>query len=108
MAFPSQTSATENVFGAITTEIPLTLESYMPENGVIFSDGIDLDFIQFNAGTTATISLNPQKGQLIFNYVLRANTSFITIYAGFYKVLRAGFLGLMEVGIACVLGSLIS
>jgi hypothetical protein len=29
----------------------------MPQNGIIFSDGIHADFIKFNAGSIATIKL---------------------------------------------------
>ncbi len=65
--FPSQTSSVKTVFGAITPDTPLTLESLMPENGVIFSDGIEQDFIQFNAGTIATVSLDNRQGQLVSN-----------------------------------------
>jgi NAD kinase len=63
--FPSQITGTSLVFGAITPETPLTLESQMPENGVIFSDGIEADYLAFNAGTVATIGLAASQGQLI-------------------------------------------
>lgn len=63
--FPSQTTGISLVFGAITPETPLRLESQMPENGVIFSDGIESDFLAFNSGTVATISLAKTQGQLI-------------------------------------------
>jgi hypothetical protein len=33
--------------------------------GVIFSDGIEADFLEFNAGMTATISLAEKYGQLV-------------------------------------------
>ena len=41
--WPSKTSAADITFGKITTDRPLTLLSHMPENGVIFSDGIEKD-----------------------------------------------------------------
>ncbi|EIC30090.1 MULTISPECIES: hypothetical protein [Methylomicrobium] len=63
--FPSRTTGTSLVFGAITPEMPLQLESQMPENGVIFSDGIESDYLTFNSGTVATISLAASQGQLI-------------------------------------------
>ncbi|WP_446809335.1 sugar kinase [Methylomonas sp. 2BW1-5-20] len=63
--FPSRTTGVNLVFGAITPETPLTLESQMPENGVIFSDGIETDFLAFNSGTVATIGLAATQGQLI-------------------------------------------
>jgi hypothetical protein len=37
----------------------------MPENGVIFSDGMEADFLQFNAGTEALISLADRRGHLV-------------------------------------------
>ncbi|QPK63349.1 sugar kinase [Methylomonas sp. LL1] len=63
--FPSRTTGTELVFGAITPRTPLELESQMPENGVIFSDGIESDYLAFNSGTVATINLAATQGQLI-------------------------------------------
>lgn len=63
--FPSQTTGTQCVFGAITPTTPLQLESCMPENGVIFSDGIESDFIEFNAGCIASINIAGTRGQLI-------------------------------------------
>ncbi|AEF98533.1 sugar kinase [Methylomonas methanica] len=63
--FPSHTTGTDLVFGAITPGTPLRLESQMPENGVIFSDGIEADYLAFNSGTVATINLAATQGQLI-------------------------------------------
>jgi hypothetical protein len=53
------------IFGVITPNTPLKLESLMPENGVIFSDGIESDFLAFNSGTVVTINLAAIQGQLI-------------------------------------------
>jgi hypothetical protein len=63
--FPSKTSSASLVFGKITAKQPLELVSQMPENGVIFSDGIESDFLEFNSGTQATISLAEKKGHLV-------------------------------------------
>ena len=63
--WPSKTSAAEITFGKVTTADPLVLVSQMPENGVIFSDGIESDFLQFNSGTEATISVAEKKGHLV-------------------------------------------
>ena len=63
--WPSKTSGAGVVFGKITVDSPLTLVSQMPENGVIFSDGIESDFLQFNSGTRATISVADKKGHLV-------------------------------------------
>lgn len=63
--FPSQTTGVGLVFGAITPKNPLKLESLMPENGVIFSDGIEADFLLFNSGTIVTVGVAKAQGQLI-------------------------------------------
>ncbi|KHD10624.1 sugar kinase [Candidatus Thiomargarita nelsonii] len=63
--FPSSHSGTELVFGKITAKEPMSLVSQMPENGVIFSDGIENDFLEFNAGTQAMISLAEKRGYLV-------------------------------------------
>ena len=65
--FPSQTTGTQCVYGEIRGNEPLGLESFMPENGVIFSDGIEDDFIQFNSGCLATINVADKQGILITN-----------------------------------------
>lgn len=63
--WPSKTSSAETTFGKITAKKPLKLVSQMPENGVIFSDGIEKDFLEFNSGTLALISVAEKKGQLV-------------------------------------------
>lgn len=63
--FPSKTTTTGLLFGRITPEKPLVLESCMPERGVIFSDGIEADFLEFNSGTKAEISLADLLGRLV-------------------------------------------
>lgn len=63
--FPSNVTGTNLVFGKITKGNKMTIESLMAQHGVIFSDGIEADFIEFNSGTTATISLADKKGYLV-------------------------------------------
>jgi NAD kinase len=63
--WPSKTSAANITFGKITAAAPLVVESQMPEHGVIFSDGIESDFLRFNAGTLATIAIAGKKGRLV-------------------------------------------
>ncbi len=53
------------MFGRVTNETPLLLESQMAENGVIFSDGIEKDFLEFNSGTQATIGIAERKGVIV-------------------------------------------
>jgi NAD kinase len=63
--FPSKTSSSALVFGKITADKPLTLVSLMAEAGVIFSDGIESDFLAFNSGSRATIGVAERQGQLV-------------------------------------------
>ncbi len=63
--FPSKTSGVDLVFGELTAERPLQLESLMPEAGVIFSDGILEDAIAFNAGCLAEIGIAETRGFLV-------------------------------------------
>ncbi|WP_264499641.1 hypothetical protein [Luteolibacter flavescens] len=63
--FPSNTTGTALVFGKVTPREPLTIESRMGEGGVIFSDGIEQDFLEFNSGSLATVSLAGRKGRLV-------------------------------------------
>ncbi|WP_139999408.1 sugar kinase [Paenibacillus paridis] len=63
--FPSQTTDAELVFGKIEERRPLRITSQMPENGVIFSDGVESDFLEFNSGVEATIGLAENKGHLV-------------------------------------------
>jgi hypothetical protein len=63
--FVSKTSQAEIVCGMITAEEPLVVKSEMPENGVIFSDGVEADYLQFNAGAVAKIGLAQRQTQLV-------------------------------------------
>ena len=53
------------VFGKISPDEPLTITSCMPEHGVIFSDGIESDFLEFNSGAIVEINLAEKRGQLV-------------------------------------------
>ena len=63
--FPSQTTGINLVFGEISPNKALVLESLMPENGVIFSDGLERDFISFNSGCVLTVGIADQQGSLV-------------------------------------------
>lgn len=63
--FISKTSGAQITCGYATSEAPLVIESEMPEGGVIFSDGVEADFLAFNAGAIATIGLSKNKTQLV-------------------------------------------
>ena len=63
--FPSKMTATKIVHGDLTIKNPLRISSNMPSNGVIFSDGIESDYLEFNAGRTATIRPAEKKVYLV-------------------------------------------
>ncbi len=63
--FPSQTTGTNLIYGTVKERHPLTIESQMATDGVIFSDGMEADYLQFNRGTVATIGLADQSATLI-------------------------------------------
>lgn len=63
--FPSQTSSTDLIFGQINQQQPLQVTSKMPEKGVIFSDGIESDYLSFTAGMQAKVTVADSTGQLI-------------------------------------------
>ena len=63
--FPTRTTAANLVFGRVTSGQFLVLVSQMAENGVIFSDGIEKDFLEFNSGTRAVIGIAEKKGCLV-------------------------------------------
>jgi NAD kinase len=63
--FPSRATGAEIVFGKITSDRPLRIVSQMAESGVIFSDGIESDYLEFNSGAAATITLAEKHGLLV-------------------------------------------
>jgi len=63
--FPSRTTGVSLVSGQIAADTPMAVISEMAEHGVIFSDGIETDFLPFNAGTLATIGLAERQGLLV-------------------------------------------
>lgn len=63
--FPSHVTGVDLVFGKITKNNPMKVTSMMPQHGVIFSDGIESDFIEFNSGSCATIGVADKKGYLV-------------------------------------------
>ncbi len=63
--FPSKASTTSLVYGSVTARQPLRLRSRMPESGVIFSDGMESDYLRFTAGMEATITVAERRGRLV-------------------------------------------
>lgn len=63
--FPSRTTQTTLVFGQVGGSRPLSIVSQMAGNGVIFSDGVEADFLEFNSGMTAAIGIARKTGQIV-------------------------------------------
>jgi hypothetical protein len=53
--------------GLISSDEKIIIESFMPCNGVVFSDGIEADFIHFNSGVKVEIGIAAQKARLVEN-----------------------------------------
>ncbi|MEO6519601.1 MAG: sugar kinase [Pseudoxanthomonas sp.] len=63
--YPSRSSQASLVFGQCSTDAPLRIRSLMPEGGVIFSDGIEADGLDFRSGLEAVIDVSPKHGLLL-------------------------------------------
>ncbi len=63
--FQSIRTQTGITAGVIKNQNHLTIESLMPTSGVIFSDGIETDFLKFNSGAFATIGIAPETAKLV-------------------------------------------
>jgi hypothetical protein len=67
--FISKSSQANMVFGKIEKGESLKVTSSMPQNGVIFSDGIEKDYLEFNSGSIARIGLAEKKLHLISDLI---------------------------------------
>lgn len=63
--FPTKITETTIVYGEITAKQPLVITSNMYDSGVIFSDGIESDYLEFNAGIVATVVPSEKKIKLV-------------------------------------------
>lgn len=63
--YPSMSTGATIVFGEVVGNQTITVTSLMPENGVIFSDGMEQDFLQFNSGAIAEVGIAEKKGMLV-------------------------------------------
>jgi NAD kinase len=63
--FVSKHSSAGVVAGWIEPQQELELESQMPSGGVIFSDGIESDYIQFNSGTRVIVGAAAEAARLV-------------------------------------------
>lgn len=63
--FVSKSSQATLVAGLLEPGKLLRVESLMPAGGVIFSDGVEADFLPFNSGTTAEIMAADEQATLV-------------------------------------------
>lgn len=63
--FVSRHSRAGVIAGIVEAQEELRLESAMPTGGVIFSDGVEADYLNFNSGAVAHIRAAPQKAHLV-------------------------------------------
>jgi NAD kinase len=63
--FKSIRTQTGITLGSIKQNSHLEIESLMPTNGVIFSDGIETDFLSFNSGAIVKIGIAQETAKLV-------------------------------------------
>jgi hypothetical protein len=63
--FRSKQSGADLVAGWLEQGNELVIESLMPSGGVIFSDGVESDFLEFTSGTTARVGVAQQRARLV-------------------------------------------
>lgn len=63
--FRSRHSGAELVAGLLEEGEELVIGSQMPSRGVIFSDGVEDDFLEFGSGTIARFSVSSQRARLV-------------------------------------------
>jgi NAD kinase len=63
--FPSHVTGTSIVCGRLGEGDVLTIRSMAAGNGVIFSDGMESDYLAFNSGTLAAIRISDRRGRLV-------------------------------------------
>ncbi|MCU7843278.1 MAG: sugar kinase [Candidatus Thiodiazotropha sp. (ex Monitilora ramsayi)] len=63
--FPSAYTGTALAFGRIPKHSQLKIVSNMPVDGIIFSDGMEQDCLEFNTGQIARIGVAERGGQLV-------------------------------------------
>lgn len=65
--FQSIRTQTGITAGIVNDQNSLSIESLMTTNGVIFSDGIETDFLKFNSGSIATIGIAKETAKIVIN-----------------------------------------
>jgi hypothetical protein len=65
--FVSRHSSARFTAGFLEPGESLRLESLMPQNGVVFGDGMEKDFLAFNSGAVAEIRAAEVRARLVVN-----------------------------------------
>lgn len=63
--FVSRQSQASMVWGMVDAKNPLVVESKMASSGVIFSDGVERDFLAFNSGAIATVGVANERARIV-------------------------------------------
>jgi hypothetical protein len=63
--FRSKHSSADLVAGFLDADDELVIGSQMPTQGVIFSDGVEADFLEFNSGSIARFTSSRQRARLV-------------------------------------------
>lgn len=63
--YPSKFTQADIVYGMLEKNEEIVILSKMPENGIVFSDGIEHDNIVFNSGMEIKIQIAEKKGTLV-------------------------------------------
>jgi hypothetical protein len=63
--FLSKASSAGIVWGEVRARETLEVTSQMPQDGVIFSDGVEADYLSFDSGAVASISVAQEKARLV-------------------------------------------
>ena len=63
--FVSQTTTAGYSYGRLTGDETLEIISHMPQNGVIFGDGMEADYLEFNSGAIASIGIADARLHLV-------------------------------------------
>ena len=63
--FPSNATGISMIYGNIDRNASLRITSKMGSGGVIFSDGMLVDYMDFNSGSIATVTIADERGNLV-------------------------------------------
>jgi len=63
--FKSRTRKAGLVAGRITMDDKIVVEPLMPENGIVFFDGIEADYLPSTSGSTLSIGISQQRATLV-------------------------------------------